>query len=255
MNHWVDLRRAPSRGRARRWSRVLPAALAAIGSSSCALLGGFDLSGYSESADAAVDVLAASGGTLDATSAAPPADGSVAVRDQPPDAASGPLDSAPPDGPTAAGNAARVDGGSDADAGNGAVVPVDAPSNDPGIFCEGTYCNPADSLCCSGIGTTDTDTCLSGGAGAQCPSPTVRVECDDTYDCEAAGKPATVCCGIVGGTNNDVILEATCIDAGGCGGNNSYAAVLCDPAAAAPCLNAAKCVSIDAGPLSACTGH
>ncbi len=152
------------------------------------------------------------------------------------------------DSPSGDADAALVaDASLDADASQAADARREA-SPDPGIFCEDElptlHCDPRISYCCRGADRGKHDYCSLPDGGCLEQGVDSRY-CDDTADCEAAGRPG-VCCKVDFASNVCLSL-ADCQRAANEG-------VLCDPQALESCPNGALCRAPDASGEYKCVG-
>jgi hypothetical protein len=126
-----------------------------------------------------------------------------------------------------AGSDVRRDGAADArDSGKG------------NIKCGVTNCDPSISFCCL---QSNNNRCLVTGSTG-CAASVDKVRCDDTSDCPTG----QICCATTG--SSGIGSEAACVLATAC---TQPRQMLCDPQAAAPCLNLANivCSANDSGHL------
>jgi trimeric autotransporter adhesin len=105
-----------------------------------------------------------------------------------------------------------------------------AAGADPGILCNGTYCDPAAGELC----------CLKNGVAAcatTCTGSGTPYRCDTQADCTAAGAPTLVCCGATG---TNIVFNSFCSGVSQCTTPDAY---FCDPNIAVPCPNGGTCTA------------
>jgi hypothetical protein len=113
------------------------------------------------------------------------------------------------------------------DAGSDARRDAATDARDSGkgnIKCGVTNCDPSISFCCL---QSNNNRCLVTGSTG-CSASVDKVRCDDTSDCPTG----QICCATSGSSGNGT--EAACALATAC---TQPKQMLCDPQAAAPCLN------------------
>lgn len=150
------------------------------------------------------------------------------------DAGAKPADGGAPSDPEASAADARAD--------------APPPTNDPGVFCGGAYCDPAHDVCCRTLPGGGAGCVPKDADGGVCPG--LRFACDDNIDCVSVA--ATVCCGTIAADDKSLFSTA-CLPLLDCK-KDAYWVVVCDPNASTACPGGEQCSVPDGGGYGFCDG-